>query len=404
MNSLRYYIFPIYFLSNLFIGEIFDSYMSVKDISVESGMLQNWYAVIGVISYIILLIDIFRGKNKKGYFCVIAILACILSMFVTTSLFYTEIPDSFTSAILFFCCICIASSISGCHLATYPYPNFNKIDKVLPFFILPIGLTISTFGYISAIQNGIINTETGLNYQNVAYICAEMVAFGGYYILFSTAKGSKSYIFFKIPVLVTCFVCTIVCLLSGGRGGTVLLLFYLLFFLYKWQHVRKTNLIKVLAIVGVCIVCFLILANYFNVWESDGFNRMYSKINVDEARAKLRHDSLQIFYDTNYIGGGLGSIWMNLGVYSHNIFLDLLAEIGILGCIVVSLGVYKILKTLSVSSKRNIGCMLLLLIFFKGFILCLFSGYWLNTYQLWFAVGFVFALPSTDRFRSAWQR
>ncbi|MEY8687694.1 hypothetical protein AB9N12_16695 [Bacteroides sp. AN502(2024)] len=399
MNSVRHYIFPFFFLVNLFAGEIFGSYMSAKDISVKSGMLQNWFAVIGVISYIILMRDLFRGKNIKGNFHVIAILACILSMFIITGFFYPDVPDLYSSAILYFGCICIASSISGCHLATYP--NFNKIDEILPFFILPIGLTISTFGYMSALKNGLVQTETSLDYQNVAYICAEMVAFGGYYIVFSTAKGLKSFNLFKIPVLITCFVCAIVCLISGGRGGAVLLLFYLLFFLYKLRNLRGIGILKSFIIIGIIIAIFFIIANNLNLWKSDGFSRVLSSINVDDARAGLRRKSLQIFYDTDYVGGGLGSIWMNLGIYSHNIFLDLLAEIGILGCIVVSLSIYKIVKKLLRLSKENIGCMLILLIFFKGFILCLFSGYWLNTYQLWFAVGFVFALPSINSLRNA---
>ena len=393
MRFISSYAFPFFFLVNLFASEIFGCYLSINEITVSSGMLQKLFIVISFISYLILIRDLIKGYNLRGYIRVITILLVILVFMSVTQLFYYSIPPTYIAAILYFGSISVASSISGAHVASYPL-TFTKIDKLFPAFIVPIGMIISTIGYASALKNGLVKTDSGLDYQNVSYYCAEFVAYGAYYILFSTAKGFTSYKFFKWPVIITCFICALMCFMSGGRGGVVLLAVFAIVLLFELKYTHRIKFGHIIRLICGIIVVFALIANYLDLWNTDGFNRVSTRIGTDSIRSSLHAQSWQIFLDSYGLGCGLGSIWMNLGIYSHNIFYDLFAESGIFGFVIVTIGIIKVLVSLFKWSRINIGCLLLLLIFLKGFVLTLFSGYWLNTYQIWFGVGFVFAIYS----------
>ena len=186
--------------------------------------------------------------------------------------------------------------------------------------------------------------------------------------------------------------CTVMCFMSGGRGGVVLLGIELVMFFYMLNYTGVLSKTKIFFGIFIACIGFIYIADYINLWDSDGFNRVSANIGTDDVRKELQNRSWSIFTDSMYMGKGVGSIWMNLGIYSHNIILDLLAEVGIVGCFIVCNMIFKIFKRLMILSKYNRGCFLILLMFLKGFILTLFSGYWLNCYQIWLGVGFVFAL------------
>ena len=191
MKFLKEYTFPIFFVANVFVNELFGCYMVLNGITVVSGMLQQLYIVISLIAYCIFAKDFTQSATSAGSKRILWILSVVLLLMVATQFFYDQVPYDYTASILCFGSICIASTISGAHQASVF--SFDKIDKTLPFFIVPIGIVISTFGYVNALVNGIVQTGSGLDYQNVAYYCAEMVAYCGYYLLFSSVRGTHLY-------------------------------------------------------------------------------------------------------------------------------------------------------------------------------------------------------------------
>ena len=176
--------------------------------------------------------------------------------------------------------------------------------------------------------------------------------------------------------------------MSGGRGGFVLLVVYIVYLAYlmlKYHIVSKSQLI---GIVIVSAIGFFILANYLGLFESAGFLRSSQGVK-DNDRFELWAEYLPYIVQSPLIGHGLGGDYFTWGFYSHNIFVDWLVEVGLLGFIILSVVFYRTYKKLLQLTKYNQIFIVILILFVYGVIMNMFSGYWISTNTHWLVFGIV---------------
>ena len=182
--------------------------------------------------------------------------------------------------------------------------------------------------------------------------------------------------------------------MGGGRGAMVFLVLVTLFIVYKLISINKAHRTRFLLYIFIIGFIFAYIASVAGVWESDGFNRVATNIAHDDERTRLVSIAFKSFFDSPLFGHGLGSVWYEVGYYSHNIGLDLLVETGIVGTIIGVVIIFVMIKRMMKLCSFDKSFIFLMIIFIESLIQGSFSGYWLNTPTLWLVFGMVFSVPS----------
>lgn len=389
---MKKYLFPLFFLFTLFSEEIFCSYLSIRGILVESGMLQKMYIVVAVISYLILARDLIKGYYKKRIAQFVRILMGVLLLFLITFALYGNAPRNFVSSILYFGSVCISASVCGMHLASNQ--SWKEVDTLLPFFLGFIGFAVGVFGIRTLLVSLTVDAESSLDYQNVSYFMAEIFSYSAYCFFFSSIRSSPLFKLLRFPLFLLMFFSAAVVVISGGRGGFLLLCvsaFVLILLLVKSQRLSRFQVALTLI---VCVALFIVFASSFSIFESSGFSRITSSLTDDDNRKELYSLAWQSFGNSPLIGHGLGSVWMEVGFYCHNLFFDLLVESGMLGLVLYVIICIKTGLKLWIWIKNNVFCVFIFVAMLKVMVMTMFSGYWLNALQLWLVFGFVYIVSS----------
>ena len=394
MITLSKYAFPFFFLFIVFSEQIFRAFMITMGIAVGSGQLQIMYIGTFIISMFLLIYDFMHRQNwmrsRRVYLFLIA--SCIL--YFVTQFFYSQSPSrNYQTSLLSLGAVSVPAAIVGVHLARHECMKY--VDRLLPFFIIILGLIIGTVGMVAAQAHEIIRQtdEGGLDYQVISYYMATLYAFSAYYVFFSTARKSKSFLLMKWVMLFLMLFFAVMCVMGGGRGAMVFLVVVTLFIVYKLIDINKTNKLRVLVVVVIIGFVFAYIASVAGVWESDGFNRVATNIAHDDERTKLVRIAIKSFYNSPLVGHGLGSVWYEVGYYSHNIGLDLLVETGIIGTLIGIAVFYNMIKRMMKLCNFDHSFIFLMIIFIESLIQGSFSGYWINTPTLWLIFGLVFSVP-----------
>ena len=95
-------------------------------------------------------------------------------------------------------------------------------------------------------------------------------------------------------------------------------------------------------------------------------------------------------------GNGLGSVFYEMEIYSHNLFTDVFCEMGLLGLgALVLILLFFVIKIINLIKKDPLNHIVLIM-FLSGFIMLMFSNYYSNSPFIWFACGYAF-LNDTPR-------
>lgn len=313
----------------------------------------------------------------------------------STQFFYivhlSERYNSYFSAFLFFMSGSLSSMIVGSHIGSNCDKNIiKKINAALPFVVIPIGYIIGIVGFINSRMSVFSEADNILDYQSVSYTMALIFAYSVYlYFLRRWPKNILSKVL-KILVLPLLILAPFVCLASGGRGGAVLLIVFVVFYFLVFIKSGLFSWWKIVLILLMAFACILIVADNISLESFDGFLRITGTMTKDEGRAGIYKSAINIFLDSPLLGHGLGSIWFTQGIYSHNIVLDILAETGIVGLFVIIPKLLILLYRGFIICLRTPWLIILYIAFLKGFVMDLVSNYWLNTLPLWMLFGFIY--------------
>ena len=391
---MKDWFFPLFFLITLFSDYILFSGLLLAGKMVESGMMVRLIMPLSIISYMILLVDLKHITRKRNNVIVLISLAFIGVSYYLTSLFQLSIPSGNMSHFLKFCSMSVAATVLGIHAGIYP-SSLKRVDTLLPFFVLFTGLVLGSLGYTAASAGTMVDREeTGISYQRIAYVMAEIFSYSVYYLFFSTARNTTLYKIMRWPMVFMCFFSILVCLMSGGRGAFVTMILLGLFVLYIMIKSHRISYVALSSIIVITAGVIILLIIKLNVMETIGFLRISERLTEDPGRLELYNKAWRSIENSYYMGSGLGSVWWEVGFYSHNMFLDMLVEIGIIGTAIVLYVLYKMIKKLLFMCKIDLRYMFLLLILLQNLVHTIFSGYWISSYQLWIVYGFVFSATS----------
>ena len=272
------------------------------------------------------------------------------------------------------------------------YKNYSEqIKKATPFVSILFSI-ISLYTVLfhqSMTSGGYILDENNLNYQSITYLAAFASALAQYSFM---EKEKVYYCYPKVvkkaltPVLLFSIVSNLYTIfLAGGRGGFVAYILFALFSLFVYSRRYKVNLkgcsvvlVAVLFILAISILVFFRARDTTNV-ENSGLERISNFIESgsDENRSELRRLAMISFREKPLLGHGVSSIFYEIGEYSHNCFFDILVESGLFGGIIFSLIVFATFYKGFELSKKDASNILWLYIFLCGFLMSLFSGYYL---------------------------
>ena len=95
------------------------------------------------------------------------------------------------------------------------------------------------------------------------------------------------------------------------------------------------------------------------------------------------------FLSSPLLGHGLGSIFFEMGQYSHNVFTDMLCEGGLLVFILFLHNIIKFISIYRWKVKNNSRLNIIFTLFLSGFVLLFFSGYYLVEMSIWLPLAYV---------------
>lgn len=396
MHSLNKYIFITFVFVIIFSDELFAAYMVLANTGVISGMKQRWVLVTAGISFLFFIMDLLQNKINKHMGIALLFVFFICIGYYITGIFYNEESLLYELYDTYFYVLMgqvFPATYIGCKLGTVS--SLQNMDKILPFFIIPLSLIIGLYGWDVATEGEIVGyQETGFSYQAMSYVSAYFYAYTAYYVFFSPLSIKPRYKFVRITMLINMIFCVLLCLVSGGRGAFVFVVFITVFFIFVYfrrkQHHRLNSYLFLILLVAI----FVWLSFYMNIWQTVGWTRVEGRLTEDENRSVLFNKAVEVFLSSPFYGKGIGSIWFTVGFYSHNIITDILAEAGVLGIIIFMFIVIQTLRYYYFLCLNNRTILLMLLIFIAPLTQALFSGYYLASFKLFFSISFAYCYYS----------
>ena len=388
-NILFFFLFFLF----LFLDELFFFVLILTGSSAEDGMKTLEVAPIAGITYAMFVYDFLKGRIKGRVLHVVFFLIAIVLLYWLTQLFHDGANPKYRSSLLLILAESIPAAYVGTRLAKSSPIAMLNIDRLLPFFVIPISIVLGIVGIRYAREAMMMtDDESGLGYQSISYFMSYSYAYCAYYVFFSPLKNSKIHRFFRVIMLPDMLFCALMCLVSGGRGAFVFIILVSIYILFTLRKSMKGHVgYYFLIIIGVS-VAFLSAAYYFDIWNSAGMNRVVDHLTDDTERERLYRLAFQAFEESPIVGQGLGSIWYTVGYYSHNIVMDLLAETGIIGTTIflsllikAFLGLYRLMRYQKIA-------VLLSIIFLGALLKNAFSGYYLGAFKLFMMCSYIYVM------------
>lgn len=392
LSFIKHNYIPVLSLFVIFFDEIFNSVVLLLGITTVEGIKQYQAILLFLIVAPIMALDMIGGRWDKWTRQDVFVCFAILALYALTPLFYGTPPSSYFTYLYCYASECIPAAYIGSLLAKNP--SIERINIWLPIFLIPVTLIIGTVGFSAAMVGevvGQVENSGALSYHTLSYMMAFSFSYSCYMCFFGGLKKTTFSRFLKIILFSTMIFSIFVCLLGGGRGAFLLIIvisLFLFFFYFSNSNSNSVITKSVIVCAIVVIIVFFAISN-FDLMESSGISRLQNRLTYDEARTSLYKEAFEIFFSSPILGSGLGSIWWTMGIYSHNMVLDLLAETGLLG---TSVFVLFLLRTIFCSlklSRISPICLLMLIVLIGCLVSDSFSGYWIGSIKLFFVCSFV---------------
>lgn len=291
-------------------------------------------------------------------------------------------------------------------LVKKPYEWHLKRIKVINFIIT---LSLLKFLYFNKSSMFLAHTLNfgGVNYNDFGYISALNIAFS-FILLFSIytdelSKNKKSIAYYILSLIISFSAL----FFSGGRGALMLGLVFVIIFLVNILKKQSIDFIKIIKILSsiLLLVISVILIVYSTPALRDGLVRGFSFLSVNNGgiidwentsgRLDIYKDSLNLISYSPFIGYGIGSVYLlhPSAHFSHNIFLDLMVDGGVVftGFCGVFL-LYMIINSIKKSTDLNIYFSFCLFLF--SFINLLSGSNYLIEPIFWFSISYIFLYDS----------
>lgn len=393
------YFFPFFVLFVIFADELFYGFFRVTGASLESGLKSREAIVIAVITYVMLFVDFLKGRVSSKNWRQLLWLFVILVLYVLTGFFYPHDSNysNYMARLLYYGALCIPSAYVGMKVARGGFDE--QILTLLPYFLIVVSLIVGDAVINSSLQGRMLGQEDNdvFNYQNSSYYLSFCAAYCVFYVFFNQTKNRSLWSsLVYIVIIMMIILCAIGCILGGGRGAFVYLVIISAYLVYRIIGNKKKGKVGYLVMLVGVAIALVYFASRFQVFESIGASRVTESLTADEGRMGLWEKAMDSFKESPIIGHGLGSVWWEVGFYSHNILADLLVETGIIGTIIIMSVLIKCVVKIIRLSKSNTMAMFLLIVFSGILVETAFSGYWLSASKMFLVYGFVYGYSSVS--------
>ena len=400
INIIKKYWLPVVVLFVIFFDELFNCSAVVRGFIVDTGMKQYEAMMLAAIGYSMLGYDLLKGGIKKRDHRTLVVLFALFFLYMLTPLFYGEAQDKHTTYLLLYGSECIPAAYVGIRFAKSR--DLHRINDILPFIVIPVSLMIGAVGLTAAMMGttvggvGMEDVENGLNYQILSYYMAFSYTYAFYYVFYGNRNSGLVSGLLKFVMAVDMLFCATICLMGGGRGAFVYIVAITLFMLLYYLKASKKRMGHAVVVIVSLLIVSLYIVSSLGVMQSTGMERVTSKLTEDGDRLDLYMAAFNAFLTSPIIGRGVGSIWWTVGFYCHNAILDLLAETGLIGTLFLLSIVWRTFLRLYILSIRDKIFLLFFLVMAGEFVSCMFSGYYIAAFKIYFVCSLTYCLPTRN--------
>lgn len=360
-----------------------------------------------IVSAIVMLFEFskLQAGKVKVVICVILMLIILVLYLYTPNIYYRE-SDKHQSFLLVLLGqilpVVICASITA-HVDTAK-DNIKILSPIVSILFTVLAF-FAAFFPSSATTGGFTSTEYGLNYQSTSYLAAYAAGFSLYYLMcFEEVAWTKLFqkrivrLFMMLSIVVN----FLTILIAGGRGGLVLFVAHIGFAAYIHSKKSELTFKRVVNLIGLAIIALTIILLCVHFAENlpiktNGFERILTTVERGDQNGRdiLRTKALHSFLESPVIGHGLGSVFYEIGGYSHNCITDALVEIGVIGCFLFLALLCHTWRKCMYLFQEDMTNYIWIVIFFDGFVMSLFSGYYIAQLPILWVVTYMFCSMRT---------
>lgn len=356
----------------------------------QEGVVFRLYS--GILAVVVAFAFFLSIRRIPGRIYIGGLLVCatITLLYFSTRCFYYEVNHRYTSYLLSTGVRFIPAVLTGIYMLSHN-EMMEKIERALLPFILLYTITLASVAFTANVGLNMaqtFNTEF-LNYQNISYY--SIFAFG--FTMYLIVRCGNTYTRYGKYALITLAILqVIITIMAGGRGAFVLGCVFVCYFGLK--HITFGKLLSYAFIAAAVLVAINAVLSNNEVFKM-GFDRIFNFFsNVEAIETDNRwirwNLAWNAFTESPVFGHGLGSVFYEVGFYSHNIFTDLLCEGGIVLLLIFIYLLMKFIRASRLLITADYRNEIIVIVFLCSFVMSSFSGYYLSDTGIWLSLTYVF--------------
>ena len=371
----------------------FYAIMGITYIGKESDSTYIYaLSISSILTYMFICYDILIHKiiNRIGM-VFISIPLMVIMVYYTGGIF----TDLSQKTIMMYVLLVVPSMLVGYVIAYDQNISYLKHGMLLVSIIVALAVLRSLDSLVGADVISLMYIFGGGTYQALSYASAFAFITILCHILFYGSAYSR---FTHIALYFALVVLLLGIVLSGGRGGPVVVIFGSVFMIF-YRHSKIAAFSKLLytTIIIVALISYFEDISYYQRLSQTA-SRLFSYLSdysIDLTQTSNRDHvynlAIQNIKKSLLFGYGPFTYVRTFGnYYAHNIFLDILIHGGI---IYLSLWIYVLIKYIIKIKKMiqyDIDDIIILIPIFYSFVMLQFSGTYLQEGLFWFSLSYVF--------------
>lgn len=376
--------YSIYFVIATFLG-----------IPQEGVVFRLYSGILAVVVAFVFFLSIHRIP-RRIYIGGLLLCAIIILLYFSTRCFYDEVNNRYTSYFLLMGVRFIPAVLTGMYMLSHD-DIMKKVEYALLPFILLYTITLASVAFTANIGVNIAQTFNTdfLNYQSISYYSIFAFGFNMYLIV----QCSNSYTRYRRYILIALAILqVIITIMAGGRGAFVLGCVFTLYFALK--HITFSKLISYI-LIGLAVLLTINAILSDNEIFKMGFERIFNFFGNTEAIGTdnrwIRWNlAWNAFTKSPVFGHGLGSVFYEVGFYSHNIFTDMLCEGGVVLFLIFIFVLMKFIRASQILITEDYRNEIIVIVFLCSFVMNSFSGYYLSDTGIWLSLTYVLCKNSLN--------
>ena len=376
--------YSIYFVIATFLG-----------IPQEGVVFRLYSGILAVVVAFVFFLSIHRIP-RRIYIGGLLLCAIIILLYFSTRCFYDEVNNRYTSYFLSMGVRFIPAVLTGMYMLSHD-DIMKKVEYALLPFILLYTITLASVAFTANIGVNIAQTFNTdfLNYQSISYYSIFAFGFNMYLIV----QCSNSYTRYRRYILIALAILqVIITIMAGGRGAFVLGCVFTLYFALK--HITFSKLISYI-LIGLAVLLTINAILSDNEIYKMGIERIFNFFGNTEAIGTdnrwIRWNlAWNAFTKSPVFGHGLGSVFYEVGFYSHNIFTDMLCEGGVVLFLIFIFVLMKFIRASQILITEDYRNEIIVIVFLCSFVMNSFSGYYLSDTGIWLSLTYVLCKNSLN--------